>query len=276
MNYKLLLIGFFSLILNFNLFCSVFVFDIGGVLIDTDKYQSFKYMGLTDTLTYFSKHGTKISFSLRSKLFEVLQETQDFVPGIIYNAKDDHGFVIPPIMLDWLKGTEDNYLLLQKAKKTIANKPHLFENNTERNLITSLVELMFDPQVFTTTRKPLNPMIDLLQKLYNQKDSKNKRMHTILLCSNWDKQSYELCKLKFPEIFNYIDGQIISSQENLLKPDSAIFKKLKEKYSVDPYKTQSIFIDDQLENRIAGRSEGFISVHPKHAYALCKTLKIIA
>lgn len=62
--------------------------------------------------------------------------------------------------------------------------------------------------------------------------------------TNWSGKVYEVLQ-KYP-IFSLIDGMVISSEVNLLKPDTMIYRKLLAKYALQA--DECIFIDDRQEN----------------------------
>lgn len=69
--------------------------------------------------------------------------------------------------------------------------------------------------------------------------------YKIFVLSNFHLLAYENIIKKY-DFFNYFSGGIISYKENLLKPESEIYKRLSERYSINP--SQSIFIDDSKAN----------------------------
>lgn len=56
------------------------------------------------------------------------------------------------------------------------------------------------------------------------------------------------------EIDDYFDGQILSFREQVCKPDAAIYRRLLNRYKLDPART--IFIDDSAKNCEAAEAEG--------------------
>lgn len=62
----------------------------------------------------------------------------------------------------------------------------------------------------------------------------------------------------FP-VANYFDGAIISSHEQLLKPERAIYERLLERYGLDPAET--LFTDDKKTNLRAAEELGISTIH---------------
>lgn len=48
------------------------------------------------------------------------------------------------------------------------------------------------------------------------------------------------------DIFELLDGQIISSEEHLIKPDKAVYQRLFDRFGLDP--AECVFTDDKPEN----------------------------
>ena len=55
------------------------------------------------------------------------------------------------------------------------------------------------------------------------------------------------------------DGGLVSGEEKLMKPDPAIYRRLCERYGVDPAK--AVFIDDSLANVEGARRIGMHALH---------------
>lgn len=56
------------------------------------------------------------------------------------------------------------------------------------------------------------------------------------------------------EIFQLLDGYIISSEEKVIKPEPEIYHRLFNKYNLKP--EECIFADDRVENIVGGRNVG--------------------
>lgn len=248
---------------------NIIIFDIGGVLVDTSKTKAFSILGFKNFALYAAQSNPlrfyNLKDNLQEKLFKSLELAKPFNPGKNYLVKDDKNKILPPIMLDWLAG-ESKENLLKQVEPILQNK-YLFENSAQASLIQNAVNMIFDPELFISTRVLLKDNIKLLQELKS-------RNNTIILCSNWDNNSFNLLQKKFPEIFDYVDGYFISGQEKLLKPDPEIFNQLKIKFNINLNKQITIFIDDQQENRTAASQAGFLAVHPDQARELINFLKI--
>lgn len=79
-----------------------------------------------------------------------------------------------------------------------------------------------------------------------------------LFClSNMSVEFYDYLKVR--EVFSYFDGQIISAQEHLVKPEEAIYRLILDRYELKP--EESLFIDDLEPNIKAAATLGIHTVH---------------
>jgi HAD superfamily hydrolase (TIGR01509 family) len=60
-------------------------------------------------------------------------------------------------------------------------------------------------------------------------------------------------------VYQYFDGEIISCEEGLVKPEKEIYSLLLERFCLDP--AQTMFIDDRKENVIAAAELGITPFH---------------
>jgi len=70
--------------------------------------------------------------------------------------------------------------------------------------------------------------------------------------TNWCSKVHEV--MKQWDIFSLLDGQVISSDEKLIKPDVAIYLRLCQKYDLRP--EECIFTDDRAVNVEGARKAG--------------------
>lgn len=74
--------------------------------------------------------------------------------------------------------------------------------------------------------------------------------------TNWSEAVYEV-RDKY-DILQMMDGTLISSEEKLIKPDPAIFRRFCEKFSLEP--SECLFTDDRPENISGARSVGMTAI----------------
>ncbi len=72
--------------------------------------------------------------------------------------------------------------------------------------------------------------------------------------------------LRTRDYFEWFDGVVISAEEKLIKPDPALFKRVIDRYRLNPH--EIVFIDDSLPNIEAAKALGMNTVH-FHATERC-------
>ncbi|NBK96420.1 MAG: HAD family phosphatase [Erysipelotrichia bacterium] len=96
-------------------------------------------------------------------------------------------------------------------------------------------------QMLSMWVKILEPIDYTLEKMQMLK----KQGYGIYLLSNLNKEAFEYIKKRY-FIFDFADGYIVSFQEQLAKPDKAIYELLCNRYQLLPQ--ECVFIDDLKEN----------------------------
>ena len=83
--------------------------------------------------------------------------------------------------------------------------------------------------------------------------------------SNWCSKVYDI--IPRYSIFNLLDGYVVSSDVHLIKPDTAIYHCLCEKYGLKP--EECLFADDKMPNIVGARNAGMEAVlfTDAHRYA---------
>lgn len=79
----------------------------------------------------------------------------------------------------------------------------------------------------------------------------------LFLLSNTNAIHAPFFEANYP-VFSLFDGGIYSHEVGLMKPDPAIYERVKSDLPVDPSRT--VYIDDNLANCAAGAAAGFLSV----------------
>ena len=97
-----------------------------------------------------------------------------------------------------------------------------------------LISLFFNHwmEMLTPIEENINILLDLSESGYK----------TYIL-SNYIKEAFKFVKDKF-DFFMLFDGQIISGEEKVIKPEKAIYESLLRRYHLIP--EESLFIDDVL------------------------------
>ena len=93
--------------------------------------------------------------------------------------------------------------------------------------------------------------IEILDKL-------KKNNYLCYVLSNWSAETFVGMTEDYPFLKQF-DGLLISGQDNLIKPDPAIYKLAIQRFDLVPEKT--VFIDDKLENISAASKLSFNTIH---------------
>jgi FMN phosphatase YigB (HAD superfamily) len=223
-----------------------FIFDLGGVLIDTNKRVSLQHMGMINMAQYCFNgkiSPLKLNNQIKNTFFSILDRTAHvYNPDTLDNlhcAYDEHGTMLPYLMRAWLCGTLTCSTIRLMCKNAIAAHPEWFTYAAEKRIIENLICMVFTPEQFVATRKIYAAGITFIKKCKDHG-------HQVYVLSNWDAESFELLQKKHPHFFSLFDGIIISGNVNALKPDKKIYQTLISRYDLNPQ--DCWFIDDQQEN----------------------------
>lgn len=159
---------------------------------------------------------------------------------------------------------------IAKYSKWVYLSPHWIELDrqiwTMEELVDRIVadaadsDVALDPKIVRTLiednidycfylNKPTIAVIDLLRRVGDWK---------MYLLSNFHGDFYRKTKERYP-IFQTFDGEIISGDEHLVKPDPAIYQRLMDKYDLKP--EECVFIDDRDVNVQAAIDFGMHGIH---------------
>jgi HAD superfamily hydrolase (TIGR01509 family) len=235
------------------------VFDLGGVLFDTDSAvvkneQIGKYLAVRFALMNFSFSGK----AMKKRWFAVLNQVANnnnhtFAfhneDGTPIEVKDEHGTIIPSYMLEWMAGDRSNELLFNEVAEGIEALDTL--SSADKKFMINLTKV-FLPELFVASRKPIAQTVALLKSL-------QKKGYPLYVLSNWDRESFEKMLQKYPEIFALFDGYIVSGIVQLAKPDPRIYQELERQFPHRGY----IFIDDQKDNIATARECGWDALRVK-------------
>lgn len=257
---------------NFSAQAEKLIFDLGGVLVNTNKRLSFQCMGITNTIQYCFHcriNPRNLSNLIQNTLFAILERIAQLYNlndhDNLHRAYDEHGNVLPYLMRAWLQGTMTCDEIRALITDTIALHPEWFTHKTECRIIENLLTMIFTPERFVATRKIDTAGITFIKKCKQQG-------HQIYVLSNWDSASFELLKQKYPELFSLFDGIIISGDVHALKPHKEIYQTLIERYQLDPQ--HCWFIDDQQENVKMAQELGIHGIiYPKNFDMLAQNIK---
>ncbi len=266
-----------------SLFSANVVFDLGGVIVATDNLKAAYKTGITYFLLYgfrqaFNKgsrsyynvivmfHAFKKALNsdrIRKRLFAFFEQVEKQNPEQIQDliskykivlptnpqAQDEHNQNLPKLMCLWLAGVpsaEIRALIAQTADLG----PSFFKNQQERKLLTSMSFMIYTPQTFAQTRKPIQEGIAFANRCKQEG-------HTLYVLSNWDRESFDIMQQYYPSIFGangLFKGIMLSSEAHTLKPHPSIYKHLLTVFNLQADDT--VFLDDLQINIDAAEQEG--------------------
>ena len=95
--------------------------------------------------------------------------------------------------------------------------------------------------------------------------------YNLYILSNFHQKAFSYVSKKY-DFFNYFDGQVISAEVELVKPEAEIYDHLLNKFDLKAEET--IFIDDSMDNIKAALKKGIRVIHFKDAASLEEELKL--
>ena len=122
-----------------------------------------------------------------------------------------------------------------KVLDDLAEYNHCDRELAEKNLRRSIVT----QEEIAATKSLIKDLKDAKYKLY--------------VLSNMSLEFIEFLRKK--EVYGYFDGEVVSCEEHIVKPDAEIYRTLISRYSLNP--SETLFIDDRKANIVAARSEGW-------------------
>ncbi|MDO9260423.1 MAG: HAD family phosphatase [Flavobacteriaceae bacterium] len=97
-----------------------------------------------------------------------------------------------------------------------------------------------------------------------------KQHYPLFGLTNWSAETFPIALNRF-SFFKIFDGIVVSGEEKMIKPDKDIFHLLLNRYQIKA--SESLFIDDNINNIIAANEMGFHTIHIKPTIILEEELK---
>jgi HAD superfamily hydrolase (TIGR01509 family) len=242
------------------------IFDLGGVLLNTNQRRALSQLGIGRLLHYL------ITLNNPTKLHDLLYETLDRIIPLDHNGPQaftpDGSQLLPQIMRNWLTGTMTCAQCSEQAEKYINAHPELHSGKAQKNMLQAIVHLTFNPEAIAKIQQPIAEGIAFVKKC-------KERGLNVYIVSNFDAESYNLIRQAHPELLGLFEEKniFISGKLGLMKPDPDIFEIVLCTAELDP--ETCVFFDDQQENVTAARTCGINafqcrSIHGKPDYATLK------
>ena len=244
------------------------IFDLDGIFIETDKKQiesslSFfeKAFMAKHTISHFSKPDKKWIFEMLNLI------TNGNIPEMNQSHQAyNEGLKMPQIMCEWQAGFRDS-VQSQKLTNDLIEKALGEKIITKNNahVLSLIADLTYNIKRFTASRKMTDGGMELLNSIkilmkYHEHHEQHEKQHLqVLLITNFADDQLTECRVKFPELFDlFQDNIIVSGNVKIVKPDPSIFRMAIAK-GCDPSKT--LFVDDEMKNIdgafLAGIKYGF-------------------
>jgi HAD superfamily hydrolase (TIGR01509 family) len=221
-NCHVLIAGILSL-LTLNIGAAHMIFDLGGVLFNTNKSAVTHKAGLLK-LAFFALS----TMSNPVQHFLLYWAKLTLIPKTEIIPCDETGQQLPEIMCDWLKGIPSKKILAKIEQKLTTAHP-----------LWDLANAIFEPKSMAETQELIKEGTMFVQECIAQG-------HCVYILSNWDAESFTHIYMKYPEFFSLFSGIVISGDCGLLKPDPKIYQHLLLEYGLDA--SECFFIDNQPEN----------------------------
>ncbi len=113
------------------------------------------------------------------------------------------------------------------------------EKQVSREKCVEYVRLAIDKQ------EEISPTEELIRDL-------KRAGYRLYVLSNMSREFIDFLRTR--PVYRYFDGEVISCEEHVVKPEPRIYQILKERYGLDGEVT--LFIDDRRENIAAAEAEG--------------------
>jgi len=151
------------------------------------------------------------------------------------------------------------WLDLDRGYESLENAETIFLSKYPEE--KKLISLFFNHwmEMLTPIEENISILLDLSESGYK----------TYIL-SNYIKEAFKFVKEKF-DFFTVFDGQIISGEEKVIKPDKAIYESLLRRYQLIP--EECLFIDDILFFLKPARKLGISTIWNRPHTDLRKELK---
>ena len=113
--------------------------------------------------------------------------------------------------------------------------------------------------------------IDIYTEVFPVLSELKKKGHRIFVLSNTSKVFYDLLKEQLSPLKELLDGFVLSCDIKAIKLDLAMFKKILDKYQLDP--VNCVFLDDIENNTIAAEKLGIKAYQVKQRSDVVDFLK---
>ena len=142
----------------------------------------------------------------------------------------------------------DEWNILQDAGRTI--------KEAESILIPQFPQ--YEKQIKMYYQNHRNMIRGIFNSSINVLDKLKKKNYECYVLSNWSAETFVGMTDDYPFLQSF-NGLLISGEDNLMKPDAAIYELAINRFNLTPQET--VFIDDKLENIEAAKNFNFKTIH---------------
>lgn len=148
-------------------------------------------------------------------------------------------FIILPKMPEFWEEYDRGDVTYSEVVRALAAYNSCNEELAEKNLHRSILT----QEAIPATEALIKALKDANYKLY--------------VLSNMSLEFIEF--LRKQPVYKHFDGEVVSCEEHVIKPDAEIYRRLVKKYNLNP--SETIFIDDRKSNVDAAINEGWQGYH---------------
>lgn len=190
-------------------------------------------------------------------VFDIGNVLLDWDPRYLYrklfaDAERMEWFLREVLSRDWILETDRGKPFQDAVAERTARYPEL---------ATEIAA--FDSRWLETVGGPISPSITLLETL-------RARGVPVYAITNFSAEKFAVAREVFPFLARF-DGIVVSGEENLLKPDAAIYRLLLDRYGLAA--ADCLFIDDVTANVDGARQVGMHGHHFQHPDGLAGELR---
>jgi 2-haloacid dehalogenase len=181
---------------------------------------------------------------------------KDFYKLLIEDDQELETFMRDVVTMDWHFQHDAGRPFAETSAELIAQFPHY------RDLI-----MAWGSRFSETVTGPVDGMVEIVNALAE-------RGVPVFGITNFADEFWHPFRDKQAAVFNLFTDIVVSGTEKMVKPDDAIYQLALRRFGLSA--GQGIFIDDRLENVIAGEANGFVGHHFKSASSLRTHLTALA
>ncbi|MCK5632863.1 HAD-IA family hydrolase, partial [bacterium] len=215
------------------------IFDLGDVLIASNKAKAFMHIGPLSILKYLlTLHNPA---KIMDKAFEVIHQIKPLDKDKRAATTSYGNGIFPQLCTDWLAGTITCQDTLTTIHTFIDNNPNLFNNSAERMLVKKTVTFMFTPEMLAKTQHPVKAGIEFVKEC-------KKRGLNVFILSNFDTESFEIIKKQNPLLFGLFKEEniFVSGYFGTVKPRNDFYEIFLQESGISA--ENCVFFDDQQAN----------------------------